>query len=816
VSLVDLSDYDFEQLVADLLSAEWKANVQAFPRGRDGGVDLRILGPTTDPLNLADGQELVIQCKHHPNGNLSSIRSDLRVEAKKPIVDIAARYVLATSARLTRKNKSDVVDLFGGRIAERDIFAREDIMALLRRHPAVEKANLKLWLTSSAVHQALVHQTEYLRSAALVSDLERLRLTFVETAVLRDARETLERSGVCILVGPPGVGKTTAASILLLQHMATGWRPIRAVGKVRELEDQMQPDVKQILFFDDFLGQNNIDAKLGRGEDAELVRLIRVVEHDPQKAFVLTTRDYVLQQQKQRYEKLGDEIFDVARVVVSVAGITSDQRAHILYNLLYYSPLRPYARRAPNGPRRFMELSHHPNFNPRLLDAAISATVRQFGLAHRRDAATNRTPPTDARLRTLTHVVDLDVPDILLQALDNPAKLWDHILRYQLTSLQRGLLITRLTLGPRPVNHTAFLEAADQFASIAGQRRSRADTDDALRVLDGDLIKFGDVDRGNPPDVVHALDPGVADAIITYVRQYPELLAQAADAAVVFEQVVWIANAAGMVAGNRTHTTTMSGNRDLIGRLAQAADRTLMLPGVTSKPSRQSHPFLRLGNFGERLEVLASLFSLVEKRASACLADRVFPTLVRAIGTIPTGVLPRIVEALRLAPFEPWRSRRGEVDVAVLRRLDTPDSISAWDLLRDVLDIVPTMPEYRKDLHSRFEDFTDHYLDDAELLDPSESDIDRIIDELEELENLARRWGVTDSRFDDVAELMEQHRETQPSRHDALGPQTIATATPGLQGIDDQLPTGGATPSPQETSTKQRDARGGGSIFERF
>ena len=33
-----LSDYDFEQLVADLLGAQWGVRVEYFPRGRDSGV----------------------------------------------------------------------------------------------------------------------------------------------------------------------------------------------------------------------------------------------------------------------------------------------------------------------------------------------------------------------------------------------------------------------------------------------------------------------------------------------------------------------------------------------------------------------------------------------------------------------------------------------------------------------------------------------------------------------------------------------------------------------------------------------------------
>jgi Restriction endonuclease len=149
----ELSDYDFEQIVGDLLSVHWKVEVQSFPRGPDGGVDLRVRGPTGEPLCLSSGDELVVQCKHRPGSLLSALKSELIDEAVKDIVDKARRYILVTSARATRRSKQDVVAPFGGRIGEADVLAREDINALLRQHPQVERANIKLWLTSAGLQQ---------------------------------------------------------------------------------------------------------------------------------------------------------------------------------------------------------------------------------------------------------------------------------------------------------------------------------------------------------------------------------------------------------------------------------------------------------------------------------------------------------------------------------------------------------------------------------------------------------------------------------------------------------------------------------------
>jgi hypothetical protein len=67
----ELSDYDFEQLVADLLSAEWSVRVETFPRGRDGGVDLRVLGPTDAPLSMGAGDELEVPDASHKHTRTS-------------------------------------------------------------------------------------------------------------------------------------------------------------------------------------------------------------------------------------------------------------------------------------------------------------------------------------------------------------------------------------------------------------------------------------------------------------------------------------------------------------------------------------------------------------------------------------------------------------------------------------------------------------------------------------------------------------------------------------------------------------------------
>src|ERR1017187_2932820 len=329
--------------------------------------------------------------------------------------------------------------------------------------------------------------------------------------------------------------------------MAEGWQPVVAISEVRELEEQLHPGCKQVLFFDDFLGQNSLDAKLSRGEDSALVRLMHAVERDQDKILILTTREYVLQQARQSYEKLGDELLELVKVTVDVEDITASQRAHILYNQLYFSPLRQRAAAAADRARRYTALTQHPNYNPRLVEAAIAAAVRDLRLPRGRRTASAESPAGNDVPSTAP-----DVPDMLHRALDNPAALWHHVLRHQLTQLQRDLLIARTSMGAAPVYLTSLTEAASAFGATEGRKPRQADLHEALQVLEGDLLAISSTTHGHRPGTgVGALKPGVTDAVLDYLRHYPDDLHRLAASATFYEQVHWITSLIAIADSNR-------------------------------------------------------------------------------------------------------------------------------------------------------------------------------------------------------------------------------------------------------------------------
>src|SRR2546427_9763040 len=97
-----LSSQDFEELIRDLLQAEWGVALEAFRTGRDHGIDLRYAP--------ADSGATIIQCKHYAASGFAKLLAHLRDGELPKIRRLGpARYVVATSVSLTPGNKDEIV-----------------------------------------------------------------------------------------------------------------------------------------------------------------------------------------------------------------------------------------------------------------------------------------------------------------------------------------------------------------------------------------------------------------------------------------------------------------------------------------------------------------------------------------------------------------------------------------------------------------------------------------------------------------------------------------------------------------------------------
>jgi len=413
-----LSSQDFEELVRDLLQAEWNVSLEAFKAGRDSGIDLR--------YSPANGGATIVQCKHYLTSGFGKLLTNLRKSELPKIERLAPkRYVVATSVGLTPANKDEIVDALRPFVQNAsDILGAQDIEGLLSRHPSIERANFKLWLTSTSVLERILHNAEHCQTNFKIDRIRKKLPLFVQNEAFPRAVDLLEQTRIVVISGIPGIGKTTLAEMLLYDHLERGYEPIVIQAEIAEGKKLFKTGAKQIFYYDDFLGQTFLGDRreyLGRNEDAAIVDFMEMIRQSPHGRFVLTTREHILSNALQLSEKLSHSTILSNRCVLELRDYSYGQKARILYNHLYFSDLPQPYKDAVLENNFFLTIIKHKHFNPRLIEW-LSSYTRLKGLV-----------PDKYQM----HIARL---------LDSPESIWNHAFRNQISGAARNILISLYTL----------------------------------------------------------------------------------------------------------------------------------------------------------------------------------------------------------------------------------------------------------------------------------------------------------------------------------------------------------------------------------
>ena len=95
-----------------------------------------------------------------------------------------------------------------------------------------------------------------------------------------------------------------------------------------ELRPVKNAKSKQVFYFDDFLGKTALE-KLQKNEDQRLVELMEEVSANPRWRLILTTREYILNIAKRRYEVFAHPPVDLTMCVINLSDYTRPIRAKI-------------------------------------------------------------------------------------------------------------------------------------------------------------------------------------------------------------------------------------------------------------------------------------------------------------------------------------------------------------------------------------------------------------------------------------------------------------------------------------------------------
>ena len=213
------------------------------------------------------------------------------------------------------------------------------------------------------LHSDIATRTER-RTEQLVS---RARL-YVANRSFQEAKALLRDHHLWIIAGPPGIGKTMLADMLLVDYIARDYEPVVISEDVSEADKSYRTSAKQVFVYDDFLGRTNLAEHFNKNEDSRLSQFMAQVHRTSGKRLILTTREYILAEARFRYDTLRSADVELFKIVLDLAKYSRLERARILYNHLYFAGLPQEALDSVSADRTYHRIILHSNYNPRLIE----------------------------------------------------------------------------------------------------------------------------------------------------------------------------------------------------------------------------------------------------------------------------------------------------------------------------------------------------------------------------------------------------------------------------------------------------------------
>jgi hypothetical protein len=522
-----------------------------------------------------------------------------------------------------------------------DVHGVHEIVALLRQHPGIVRRHLRLWLASSAVLGSLLNRDVLVRSRALAGEIDESLRVFVPHPGQEHARRLLDERHSCLIVGPPGAGKTTLAHVLLADHQAEGFTIIEATNRLDDVHRMWDDDERQIFFVDDFVGQTALDTGAARVANQNLPRLLRMIAESATKRLVLTSRNYLVKQAREHHERLDARKLDPYGCTVDATALSTEIRAEIFYNHIYFSALDRQQREQLAEPSIYRAIIRHRNYSPRLLEHAIAEIVEFPAEKNENVAAT------------------------ILRNLENPAHLWERLIEEVLEADELGLVLTLYTAN-RSADHDLLREAwrahLGPAAGSDADRRFRR----ALRRLEPVIVKLDD-------GRVEFSNPSIIDFLHGHLAKHPELVGTLADSAVFLDQLVTIWAAANAWRRQALLAAVVSQADRLRDAVLRVHEGTSLLGEYRNEQeAEEARLVVALGEFGGSPELVAvGLGRLAE------LERYPHPG---------AGALQQVTVDVAASPVSAWRQLTEKL--AELAYSEAIDEVNDWDDIDRFVSIV--------------------------------------------------------------------------------------------------------------------------------
>ncbi|MGG0175200.1 restriction endonuclease [Gottfriedia acidiceleris] len=484
----NLSDVEFERLSSDILSRKLKVKLRYFAPGRDGGIDL---------VDDMAQKNVVVQVKHYAKSSFNSLLTSLKKEVAKVKTINPKQYFICVSQELTASNINEIFTLFKDYMKDTsNIITRYEIVDFLNEdgNKDILRKNFKLWLLSDKLLKDIFNNQVFIDSEVLLDDINEDFNYFVQTTVFNEALETLKKNRMLMLYGAPGVGKSINSKMLAAAFVKEDYI-IRYTtdGQVSNIKSAISenPDVKEVIFLDDCLGQYYFNLK--SGQDRELISLIKYIKQHKNKILILNTRVTILNEAKRARFEFRD-FLDRDKIplkTIDMERISRIEKAEIFYNHLSRNQIpKPYFE-ALKKDKKYTVIINHNNYNPRIIEFVTQK---------------HRYSKLDPEVYF----------DYILKNLKDPKEVWSDEFDERLEEIDRVFMHTLFSLTDTFTNIDVLKECFIFRLKNEGRTQSTVDYFSVVKTrLTKSLVRILDVDGS---EQIGVLNPSINDYMISHLQ----------------------------------------------------------------------------------------------------------------------------------------------------------------------------------------------------------------------------------------------------------------------------------------------------------
>jgi len=487
-----LNDKDLEELALDLLNAELNLGLQSFKVGKDGGIDLRYSSPENN-------NEIVVQVKHYIKSGESKLIADFKdkeLPKLKKLSPAPTRYIIVASIGLSATQKDDLKDTFYPFIqTSNDIFDKENLNALLRINGEIERKHFKLWFSSSEVLSELLNNAIQGRSRNYLEQIRNQIPLYVLNDSFDKANKILEKEKLLVITGMPGIGKTTLAHVLLIEKARQGHK-VYIIRSIRDAEDviSIDPEERQIFYFDDFLGEVYYEILTGSQKETEIAQFIDRIIVEPNKFLILSTRTVILEQARNKSEKIKRARLETAKYEVELSNYSKYEKAKILYNHMFFRELDEDYIAEIIRDKFYNQIINHKNYTPRIIEF--------FTDQKRLDGK----PINGYR-------------EFVMRNLNNPEEIWRDSINNQITYLDKCFLYTLFTFRNKFVSKIADIQRSydkrlTYEIEINNQAIKTNQFDESIKNLQNGFIYIDMSNVDHKFENIRFINPSISDFLL--------------------------------------------------------------------------------------------------------------------------------------------------------------------------------------------------------------------------------------------------------------------------------------------------------------